>query len=433
MLSFLATLLIKVAVFILLLLALLYGTKRLSSRDKFVAMIFALGILTVLPCLQLVMPSYHIPVDWLSANSERANEAVTTVLEISAETTASGDQSDVVATGLLVGYLSVAGFLLLRLAIGLVRTQREIHRYPLMDCPDALAILQSLAQRLDLQSPELRVDKTGAGPYVWGIGKPIIVVPAEFAGVSAAVQRTVLTHELIHIQRRDTLTCIASKILCCLYWINPAVWLLERRLKLEMEKSCDQQAVSFGVSAAEYAEQLLEAIKQLNITQRQPSYTVAMARASSLQQRIHSLLSDHEQRGFMSKSTLTILGIGLLGVAMAIGACTTTPEPATVEANSAAYVPGKNRAADAAVLLRINRIDLDTDEVKLSKISLRNGLISIEGTSTSQKGVSGFMRKVDGAIGKARLVSVNKTVGDDFDFKMSLDNFDTYAPTAATR
>jgi len=437
MLSFLATLQIKVAVFILLLAALLYGTKRLSSGDKYLVMTVALGILAILPLLQLAIPSYKISVDWLSIASERENEVVATIFEVGAETTAPSDQSYVVATTLPIAYLVIAVFLLLRLAIGLYRTRREIRRYHPLGHLESRAALESLARRLNVQPPELRADDTGAGPYVWGIGKPIIVVPTEFISVSADVQRTVLTHELIHIQRRDTLTCIASKILCCLYWINPAIWLLERRLKLEMEKSCDEQAASLGIGAAEYAEQLLEAIKQLHIPQRQPRYAVAMARRSSLQQRIHSLLNNPEQRGPMSKSRLILLGAGLFGAVVAIGAVTATPTPPTATSDVASTTTRSSKytreelAMVSDILGRTNRIDKETDEVRVVKFSFGKGFVSIDGKSAQMKGISIFLGKLDREFGRVTLESVHTDAEDGYDFKIKLDNFDrkTPAPT----
>lgn len=438
-LTFVATLQVKVAVFTLLLLALLYGTRKLSTRDKFVAMKIALGVVALLPLLQFAMPAYHITFDSWPARSERVVEMVGAVAEESVATAAPGDSSYAIAGIALVGYALVAGLLLLRLGIGLYQTQRDIRRYPRLVCSETQDLLLRLSQQLRVQPPELRVDETGAGPYVWGVGKPVIAVPVEFAHAPMDVKRTVLTHELIHILRRDTLACIASKMLCCLYWINPAIWLLERRLKMEMERSCDRHALSLGTSATDYAEQLLEAVKRFSVFRREPQCAVSMARASSLQQRIKSLLATHEQRGDMNNSKLAILGVGLFAAAVAIGAGSTTPATATVAGQQETTAPStsptllNDRAAYAAIQSRINRMAPGTGDVKLSKVAVSAFQVEIEGKSANVKAVSALMRTLDKEIGSPHLHFVRKATDGSHDFKISLKNFERYVPDGAPR
>lgn len=439
-LTFIATLQVKSAVFALLLLALLYGTRRLTSHDRFVALKIALGVLAILPLLQFGMPAYHIKFDWWPDRSERVIEMVGAIAEESLSTAAPGEPSYALAGIALVAYALVAGLLLLRLGAGLYRTQRDILRYPRLECSETQDLLVRLSHQLGVPPPALRVDETGAGPYVWGVGKPVIAVPMEFIHVPMDVKRTVLTHELIHTQRRDTLACIASKMLCCLYWINPAIWFLERRLKLEMERSCDRHALSLGTSATDYAEQLLEAVKRFNAFRREPQCAVSMARASSLQQRIRSLLATHEQRGDMSNSKLAIFGAGLLSAAMAIGAGTTTPNAATVAAGqqepatrSTAPASLNDRAAYAAIQARINRMAPGTGDVKLSKVAVSAFLVEIEGKSANAKAVSELMRSLDKEIGAPHLHFVKKGADGSHDFKISLKNFDHYVPEGAQR
>ena len=77
-------------------------------------------------------------------------------------------------------------------------------------------------------------------PFILGIFQPKIYIPY---GLSEESLSYVLTHEHIHLQRRDHLVKIAAFLLLTLHWFNPLVWLSFRLMNKDMEMSCDEQVL----------------------------------------------------------------------------------------------------------------------------------------------------------------------------------------------
>jgi hypothetical protein len=235
-----------------------------------------------------------------------------------------------------------------------------------------------------------------------------------FLAAPPHIQRTVLTHELIHIVRRDTVTCLAARVLCCLYWINPVIWLLNARLLLEMEQSCDDEAVSSGIQAPDYASHLLKAIRQFDATRR-PGSAVAMARASSINHRIRSLLNSRRHRGIMSNSRSVGIFSALLLAGTALGALSAT-NAATLPSSQEALIAGVNRLVPEGC---------QTIQVSF----LATGAVDITGRCASASRVAAFMRGLDRAGGKPELEQLETNVGENRNsFKLRLASPQTFAP-----
>src|ERR1700709_1968203 len=52
----------------------------------------------------------------------------------------------------------------------------------------------------------------------------------------------VLAHEIAHVVRRDWAMLILARLVVALFWFNPLMWLLERRLIEEAEEAVDARA-----------------------------------------------------------------------------------------------------------------------------------------------------------------------------------------------
>ena len=71
----------------------------------------------------------------------------------------------------------------------------------------------------------------------------------------------ILLHELGHVVRRDWLALILARLAIGLFWFNPLVWLLARRLEDETESAADQRAAR-ALGAASYAQILVDYARQ---------------------------------------------------------------------------------------------------------------------------------------------------------------------------
>lgn len=77
-------------------------------------------------------------------------------------------------------------------------------------------------------------------PFVLGLVRPIVYLPDTLTD-SEAMQ--CLSHERVHVQRRDYLVKQFAFVLSCVHWFNPFVWLAFHLMSQDMEMSCDEQAL----------------------------------------------------------------------------------------------------------------------------------------------------------------------------------------------
>ncbi len=93
-------------------------------------------------------------------------------------------------------------------------------------------------------------------PFVLGIMTPRIYLPSNMTDKNYPY---VLTHEWVHIRRRDYLFKLGAYLLTCLYWFHPLVWAGFILMGRDMEMSCDEAVLGRmgGDCRGEYADSLL--------------------------------------------------------------------------------------------------------------------------------------------------------------------------------
>ena len=57
-----------------------------------------------------------------------------------------------------------------------------------------------------------------------------------------------LSHELVHLQRRDYFFITWALVLKCVYWFNPLIYLAYRLFRLDQELACDQRVITLRSS-----------------------------------------------------------------------------------------------------------------------------------------------------------------------------------------
>jgi beta-lactamase regulating signal transducer with metallopeptidase domain len=128
-------------------------------------------------------------------------------------------------------------------------------------------------------------------PITFGFFKPVILLPvALLNNISTKQAETLILHELTHIRTNDYLLNWFLLTAETIFFFNPFVISLCKRIKLEREKNCDIHVMAFEYSPALYAETLLlaERMKQLV-----PNFQLAAVnRKKHLLQRIQFFTSD---------------------------------------------------------------------------------------------------------------------------------------------
>jgi beta-lactamase regulating signal transducer with metallopeptidase domain len=101
------------------------------------------------------------------------------------------------------------------------------------------------------------------GPGILGVFSPIVVLPRRLESyLSDAEIESVLIHEFTHLRRRDALLTGLQAAVVSLFWFDPVVWILNRQLNVEMEKSCDEEVLNITADAKNYASGILKMVRQ---------------------------------------------------------------------------------------------------------------------------------------------------------------------------
>lgn len=153
-------------------------------------------------------------------------------------------------------------------------------------------------------------------PLVWGVFRHRLLLPAAARDWNAEQIRSVLLHELAHIKRRDTIAQLLAQFACAAHWFNPLVWFAAWRLHVERERACDDLVLANGVRASAYAEHLLNVATRLSSSPWTQACGLAMARNSSLEDRLAAVLSQRRNR--RSLTNAVVAAALTLGASIAI-------------------------------------------------------------------------------------------------------------------
>ena len=156
-------------------------------------------------------------------------------------------------------------------------------------------------------------------PMVWGLFRPVILLPTDASSWSAERQRAALLHELAHIQRHDWLMQMIAQITCAVYWFNPLVWFTARRMGTEAERACDDCVLNAGYQSIDYAQHLLDIVRNIKGLRSASRATVAMARSSKIEERFQTILAKHHNRRPVTKITVVIGLLALICFAVPMG------------------------------------------------------------------------------------------------------------------
>ena len=162
-------------------------------------------------------------------------------------------------------------------------------------------------------------------PSTRGILKPLIILPEDAARWSADRKRSVLLHEAAHIQRFDHLGNMLARVLCLVFWHNPLVWIVVRKMRYDAERACDDRVIMQGISPTVYARILIDFARMLAAHPAAPRLETAMARKSCLENRLMSIIDDRKPRTKPGRKTAIVSWIISAAVVILI-ACTEVRE-----------------------------------------------------------------------------------------------------------
>ena len=159
----------------------------------------------------------------------------------------------------LVGaWLCGVAFFSLRFAGGFLLLEHRRRGQSSVPNPGILALCLELQRQLGLNRV-IQYLECGwlQAPAVIGWARPIVLLPlSALTGLSEEQLRSVIAHELAHIRRHDSIVNLFQILVETLLFYHPAIWWLNRRIRIERELCCDEIAVSLTGNRLEYAKAL---------------------------------------------------------------------------------------------------------------------------------------------------------------------------------
>jgi beta-lactamase regulating signal transducer with metallopeptidase domain len=231
-----------------------------SAGERSALLGTAVALIVALPIITLLLPSLTVVTGTVrEAASTPLTPAELAALAASAPIAARGAFDD--PTPLLeLLWAGGALMVLIRLAAGLWTLDRWTRGGSDVACAAWLDALNRAAERTGCRRDVRLLVSDAPSPLSWGSLKPVILLDRDTVRDPGEAD-AVLAHELAHVVRGDWLVLILARVAIALFWFNPLMWLLERRIVNEAEEAADARALEH-VDPARYAQTLLSCAQQ---------------------------------------------------------------------------------------------------------------------------------------------------------------------------
>jgi TonB family protein len=210
--------------------------------------------------------------------------------------------------------------------LSLTAQQEEIWRH----CKQSF----SLDTASILSSPGL------SGPVAVGLGKPLLLVPEEFAVNCMPIDfLAALAHECAHMKRHDFQKNLLYEVTSLVVAFHPITWMLKSRIAQTREMVCDGMATERLIDSRSYTQALLRLATMVAMTsQVLPSHAIGIFDANILEKRIMMMnlkrkrIGSGLKYGVIAPAILFLLSVAVGGAAMAV---VIEPQSASATVNQA--------------------------------------------------------------------------------------------------
>ena len=163
-----------------------------------------------------------------------------------------------------------------------------------------IAVLtQSMVARLHMRKmPPVYQSAAISGPVTVGLWKPVVVLPEaglrNRQGEDFMTQyQLILHHELVHVARRDLWFKWIYQLLLCIHWFNPVLYLIDRKMNMDCELSCDEAILGMLTQQGRrmYGNVLLDIAEQNAADMKSVLTTTFITGNSELKRRLQNVLT----------------------------------------------------------------------------------------------------------------------------------------------
>ena len=332
-----ATLVLAVA------LVLAWLARRGSARTLHLLWTTTFAVLLVLPGLSLLAPSWVLPIipaRTLAVVHDLPDEAASARSAIanlpSAErqpqsvaplptrnepgpTRADGSIPLTPAAGVFFVWALGCGVGLVSLAAAALRFRKLVRSaVPIYD-PGWIRSTDALRHRLRVRA-DARILSSAlvATPMTGGPLRPVVLLPASAGSWTSGRREMVVSHELVHVRRRDALWRFVGGAVVALYWFHPLIWLASRLAAAARERSCDEEVLTLGMRPSDYARHLFSLASE--ISPGPPVLSLPVVQRPHLETRIMSILKLHRPRYSRVRTHIALAVVGGVGL---VAACAT--------------------------------------------------------------------------------------------------------------
>lgn len=355
--------------------------RHASAAVRHLVWAFGLGGLVALPPLSLALPRWGVPILPTGVGATGSIPEVTAAGGFDWGTTA--------LTVWSAGFAVVIGLILVgRLRVWWLARASE------PGGTEWSELVDEVHRRIGLSRPvRVRICDRALMPMVWGVTRPVVVLPSTAESWPRPLRRDVLLHELSHVARHDYAIQLVARLACAIHWFDPLAWIAARRLRIERERACDDHVLRVGANPCDYAENLVAIARSLRPVGRS-ALALGMADTSRFAARIVALLDGNRNRRRLTRRL--VVPLGLAAGALIVPLATVVPEASVPEGQAAVEnalavrgSPLARATARAEIALRRRDAGAASDAkaptvvVRMPAIAIRAGPADAPGTAAS--------------------------------------------------
>ena len=197
----------------------------------------------------------------MAAPSEPASAVVT---HAAAPLITADEILPVLITAGIAAWIAGAVFLTARSLLAHWRFMQTVDREAMpVSAPMADLVTRIAAETGLRRPPRLVASLISRGPFVTGLFRPVIVMPAWFEDDYTPMEaRAALAHELMHVRRGDLWALQVSELFVAAMWFNPLAYIARNAFRTDQEAACDADVLArCQTSPHAYGSTLIKAAK----------------------------------------------------------------------------------------------------------------------------------------------------------------------------
>lgn len=161
-----------------------------------------------------------------------------------------------------------------------------------------LAIQLGIKQRV-----RVIISESNFGPMVFHSLRPVVILPESLvSSMSSREMEPIITHELLHLRRGDTIFGALQFFAQVVWWFHPLMWWACRQANRLCERCCDDEVVAnLECSPKDYARSLLDTLELRASLSAAPPLPGIRSKDVTLQ-RIKSIISSGKDRRILKSA-----------------------------------------------------------------------------------------------------------------------------------